>query len=217
MRLVIIESPFAGSKDASEAVRRIEVQRNIAYARACMADCFARGEAPFTSHLLYTQEGVLDDAKSEERQRGIDAGFAWAEAAQAQYELAHDADVPASLPPTRAFYVDLGVSVGMQKGIDHARDNRMTIEERLIGKPWTESPKALSYDFMIANERAISDECHCGHPAEKHGLTVGGMYGTKNRLLCGVPFCYCAKYSAPNEEQHWATMNAIIKRRRAKP
>ena len=58
MQRVIIESPYAG-----------DVERNVRYARAAMADCLKRGEAPFASHLLYTQEGVLDDDIPGERQR----------------------------------------------------------------------------------------------------------------------------------------------------
>lgn len=49
-RLVILETPFAG-----------DIKKNIEYARACMKDCFKRGEFPFASHLLYTQEGILDE------------------------------------------------------------------------------------------------------------------------------------------------------------
>lgn len=50
MMRVVVESPFAG-----------DIQKNIEYARKCMADCLKRGEAPFASHLLYTQDGILDD------------------------------------------------------------------------------------------------------------------------------------------------------------
>lgn len=42
MRLVVVESPYAG-----------DVKRNEEYARRAMADCLARGEAPFASHLLW--------------------------------------------------------------------------------------------------------------------------------------------------------------------
>lgn len=48
---VIIESPYAGDVDA-----------NLTYLRACLRDCLLRGEAPFASHGLYAQPGVLDDA-----------------------------------------------------------------------------------------------------------------------------------------------------------
>jgi hypothetical protein len=36
-----------------------DLRRNIRYAQLCVLDCLQRGEAPFASHLLYTQ--VLDD------------------------------------------------------------------------------------------------------------------------------------------------------------
>jgi hypothetical protein len=90
MKLVIVESPFAG-----------EVERNIAYARRCIRDSLSRGEAPIASHLLYTQPGVLDDAIPHERQWGIDAGLAWHAAGGV----------------TTAVYTDLGISKGMQYGI----------------------------------------------------------------------------------------------------
>ena len=40
MKLVIMESPFAGA-----------VQQNVHYARLCLRDCLLRGEAPIASHL----------------------------------------------------------------------------------------------------------------------------------------------------------------------
>jgi hypothetical protein len=72
MKLVIVESPYAGN-----------IARNVAYAKAALSDCLARGEAPFASHLLYPAHGVLDDTKSEERRLGIAAGFAWGRHADA--------------------------------------------------------------------------------------------------------------------------------------
>lgn len=47
-RRVVLESPYAG-KDKEE------VERNTRYARACVRDCIIHGDAPFASHLLYTQ------------------------------------------------------------------------------------------------------------------------------------------------------------------
>lgn len=93
MRRVIIESPYAGN-----------VEMNLRYLRACMADCLARGEAPFASHGLYTQPGVLDDTKPDERTLGIEAGLAWREWADAT-----------------VVYTDLGITPGMQAGINAAR------------------------------------------------------------------------------------------------
>lgn len=50
MQLVIVESPYAGN-----------VEESLTYGRACLAYCLRNGMAPYASHLLYTQEGVLDD------------------------------------------------------------------------------------------------------------------------------------------------------------
>lgn len=104
IKLVIIESPYAG-----------DVDRNVAYARACVRDSLSRGEAPIASHLLYTQPGILRDGIPEERKWGIEAGLAWGRVAEAT-----------------VVYVDHGVSEGMQKGIDRADgEGREVIRRRL--------------------------------------------------------------------------------------
>lgn len=104
MRLVIIESPYAGN-----------IELNERYARACMKDCLMRGEAPFASHLLYTQPGVLDDTVPGERELGIKAGLKWGYKAYAS-----------------VVYTDLGISNGMQFGIDNAVKRRRKVEYRTI-------------------------------------------------------------------------------------
>jgi len=76
MKLVIIESPYAG-----------DIPANIEYARLCVRDSLSRGEAPIASHLLYTQAGILDDNIPSERQWGIDAGLAWHKVAQLSASL----------------------------------------------------------------------------------------------------------------------------------
>lgn len=108
MRRVIVESPYAGKTDK-------ETERNIAYARACIADCLKRNEAPFASHLLYTQPGVLDDKIPEERMRGISAGFPWRKTADATI-----------------VYVDHGISPDMQKGIEAAEKLGQPVEYRML-------------------------------------------------------------------------------------
>ena len=111
MRLVIVESPYAG-----------DVDRNLRYLRACLRDCLLRGEAPFASHGLYAQPGVLDDSIAAEREHGIVAGFAWRAVASAS-----------------VFYLDLGWSGGMNYGRAHAATLDAaghTIEERRLGDGW---------------------------------------------------------------------------------
>lgn len=104
MRLVIIESPYAG-----------DVAANVEYARRCVADSLARGEAPYASHLIYTQPGILDDTIADERDQGIAAGFAWAAVAD-----------------VRAVYMDLGMSAGMVMGVEDARRLGQRVERRMI-------------------------------------------------------------------------------------
>lgn len=109
MRLVIIESPYAG-----------DVARNLRYLRACMRDCLLRGEAPYASHALYTMPGVLDDKVFVERELGMGAGWAWHRVAEAV-----------------VVYQDLGVSRGMERGIAHARDVALqSVEYRRLGGEW---------------------------------------------------------------------------------
>jgi len=104
MKRVIIESPYAG-----------DVGANVAYARACLKDSLKRGEAPIASHLLYTQPGVLDDDKTDERALGIDAGHAWIAAA----------DLVAA-------YIDHGVSAGMMEGLQRALNDGVQYEFRKL-------------------------------------------------------------------------------------
>ncbi len=104
MRLVIIESPYAGDVDA-----------NVSYARECVRDSLGRGEAPIASHLLYTQPGILRDEVPLERQWGIDAGLAWRGVADAT-----------------VVYLDRGMSSGMKYGIAAAEQAGKPIEYRRI-------------------------------------------------------------------------------------
>jgi hypothetical protein len=109
MKLVIIESPYAG-----------DVAANVDYARRCVRDSLARGEAPIASHLLYTQPNILDDGIASERQWGIDAGLAWHRVA----DLA-------------AVYTDRGISNGMKYGIAAAEEAGVPVEYRCLveGEP----------------------------------------------------------------------------------
>jgi hypothetical protein len=108
LRIVILESPYAG-----------DVDRNVAYARACVRHALESGEAPFASHLLYTQ--CLDDLEPAQRELGIRAGFEFRHCAAAT-----------------VVYVDRGISRGMREGIEHARDLGQPVEFRELGQGWDE-------------------------------------------------------------------------------
>lgn len=113
MRLVIVESPYAAPTVS-------ELNDNISYARQAMKDCLKRGEAPFASHLLYTQYGVLNDNDPQERAHGIEAGLAWGRNAEAT-----------------VVYFDRGITPGMAQGIRRAEEEgRPVIYRRLSGEEW---------------------------------------------------------------------------------
>lgn len=105
MRLVIIESPYAG-----------DVHRNISYARACVRDSVLRGEAPICSHLLFTQQDILRDEIEEERALGIAAGLAWTRVCDAA-----------------AFYIDYGYSEGMTEAMaTYEKNNILMVARKII-------------------------------------------------------------------------------------
>ena len=88
VKTICIESPYAG-----------DVEKNVAYLKRCIMDALGRGESPYASHLFFTQPGLLDDLVPEERTLGIEAGFCWSRMAD-----------------LRVFYIDRGISRGMQLG-----------------------------------------------------------------------------------------------------
>jgi len=110
VKLVVIESPYAGKT-------KEEIEGNIAFARACMRDCFMRGEYPFASHLLYTQSEVLDDNNRDEKRLGIEAGLEWIKIADATI-----------------VYTDLGITRRMNHGIKRAERDKRPIEYRSLNK-----------------------------------------------------------------------------------
>jgi len=109
-RLVIVESPYRAETEE-------ELERNINYARDCMRDCFMKWEYPLASHLLYTQEGILDDNNTEERKLGIEAGLAWGKFADAT-----------------VVYTDLGITEGMREGIKRAEEENRVVECKEFNK-----------------------------------------------------------------------------------
>lgn len=120
MKRVVIESPYAG-----------DVAENLAYAKRCVIDCLRRGESPYASHLFFTQDGILDDLKPEERRLGIEAGFAWGAAADRV-----------------AVYVDRGISGGMRLGIEKARSRGIHVQVRALDRKLTDD------DLAIHNQQA---------------------------------------------------------------
>ena len=118
--LVVIESPYG-------AASQEQINFNVEYARKCVSDALKRGEAPFASHLIYTQAGILDDNNPYERELGISAGLAWG----------RKADLV-------AVYVDLGISSGMKQGIEAHENAGIPIEFRSVFDGKTEKSVSKS-------------------------------------------------------------------------
>ncbi len=102
--IVIVESPYAG-----------DIEKNLSYARAAVRDCILKGEAPFASHLLYTQAGILRDENPVERALGIEVGLVFGAVAS-----------------KTVVYADLGISAGMRHGIRQAMEVNRYIEYRSL-------------------------------------------------------------------------------------
>ncbi len=102
MRRVILESPWRGDTEA-----------NRAYAIKAMIHSIGLLEAPFASHLLYTQ--FLNEENSKQSALGILLGFAWYKSAEAC-----------------VVYTDLGISSGMMLGIEEAEKYKLPVIRRKI-------------------------------------------------------------------------------------
>lgn len=148
MKLVVIESPYAGDREVNDA-----------YLRACLLDSLRRGEAPYASHAIYPQ--VLDDAKPDERALGMMAGFAWGE----QADLV-------------ACYVDLGWSSGMLEGARRADAFGKKIENRRIPgwdavAREIDERRARESDLLAHAVRARASSCWNTAPHSAHGDCPG--------------------------------------------
>jgi hypothetical protein len=105
MKRVILETQLAGENN----------EKNLTYARHCTRDCIMKGEAPFASHLIYTQPGVLDEDDPVERILATKAGLAWAE--RADYVVV---------------YQDLGISPIMTEGIEYYTTHGLKVHYRKL-------------------------------------------------------------------------------------
>jgi hypothetical protein len=103
IRLVIVESPFAG-----------DVKDTTAYAVAACLDCIQRDETPFASHLLYPQ--ILNDDDPCDREAGIRLGYDWGMAAAKASTTSSDEHPNFTF--LIAFYVDKGWSPGMERALE---------------------------------------------------------------------------------------------------
>jgi len=129
--LINLESPYAGNIDL-----------NVMYAQFCMHDSIVNHyEAPFASHLLYTQPNVLRDEIPEERTMGITAGRDFSD-----------------ITEKTVVYVDLGMTDGMVFAVKHAQQIDHVVELRFLPTELYEefTKKANEMNLEVPKEGTIS-------------------------------------------------------------
>jgi len=135
MKKVIIESRFSAANVEG-------LVRNKKFTLACMRDSFMRGEAPYASHVIYAQTHILDDFIAHERAIGMHAGFLWGD-----------------LGELTIVYVDLGISTGMQMGIDHAIKMGRPVEYRTLGFVPKVTPEEVALEEqVIQSQKELLEE-----------------------------------------------------------
>jgi hypothetical protein len=127
MKRVVIESPYKGNMKLNEI-----------YGEFAMHDCLVNhNESPYASHLLYTRRYVLRDWIEEERKLGIEAGFYWRDVSE-----------------KTLFYVDLGMSEGMELAIEDCKKKGKEYEIRkLPDEMWKFFEKVCEVERVTVPER----------------------------------------------------------------
>jgi len=127
MKRVVIESPYKGNMKLNEI-----------YGELAMHDCLVNyNESPYASHLLYTRRYVLRDWVEEERKLGIEAGFYWRDVSE-----------------KTLFYVDLGMTDGMNLGVDDCKKKDKEYEiRRLPDDLWKLFEKICEAEHVTFPER----------------------------------------------------------------
>lgn len=106
MKRVMIESPYRTQDIVLRGVY-------LDYRDDCIRDSLERGEAPFASHRFYPD--FLDDDDPHDRDIGMMCNQAWQEVAE---EV--------------AFYIDHGMSEGMENALMWANDMGLRIDIRSL-------------------------------------------------------------------------------------
>lgn len=157
MKLVIVESPYAG-----------DLARNLAYLELCLGWCVKNKMSPYASHKMLTT--CLDDDNPKERKLGIEAGLMW-------YAVAEEV----------LFFTDFGWSRGMRAALNTVLETNMpfrTINLRelpdaaadfnnLISRlPGNPEPSVRSGK---RHPRKLRDERGSLHPADEAILSTAGL------------------------------------------
>lgn len=111
-KLTIIESPYGGES----------FDRNILYLRQCLRDSWDKGELPFASHGFFPF--FLREALPLERKLGIEAGYQFWDLRTVTMDThtsIHGSPWVLGDYPLVVFYVDFGLSPGMQRALERCQ------------------------------------------------------------------------------------------------
>lgn len=108
MRRVIVESPYAAPMPEG-------ITKNQKYLQQCLQDCVKRGECPFASHGFFPF--FLNETDPRERRLGIELGYIFWDRCDAI-----------------VFYLDNGISPGMEKALSRAFELGIPIERRFLNR-----------------------------------------------------------------------------------
>lgn len=129
--MTLIESPFS-------AVNERELVRNVYYTMLAVRDSLERGEAPYASHLFFTQ--MLDDTNQRDRDLGIIAGL----------------DI-GKFAKKSALYLDLGLSKGMEYGVKKANIEGRELIERQLFTHILDQKQLEDEIFSLASKQSLPE------------------------------------------------------------
>lgn len=164
MKLVAVESPF-GSPDPKI------LRRNVLYARMCIRDSLERPgvlrEAPWCSHLVYPQPGILDEQDPQGRRAGLDISGAWGDRAAC-----------------RAVYEDLGLTSGVLEALDRAKAQGQRVARRRLREDLAdEFRRQVAQDPLDPENLANA----ILEGQKRHGRSRDGLVRILTEVLAGVP------------------------------
>lgn len=107
---VCVESPYKGDDSFQYA-------RNHAYALAAMMHAMDNGASPYLSHILIPL--ALDDRVIADRNVGLSCALAMGDALSERW-----------------FYVDYGMSTGMNLALERAKARKQSFKRVMLGESW---------------------------------------------------------------------------------
>lgn len=157
MRRVIVESPYGSPTPEG-------ITKNQEYLQQCLQDCVRRGECPFASHGFFPF--FLNEQDPKERRLGIELGYIFWDRCD-----------------TIVFYLDKGISPGMEKALSRAFELGIPIERRFLnrhqGRLTAELPQISSEEVATRAEDAVKQALQLNEPSSVNAKAPGFQEAVK--------------------------------------